>query len=252
MRLDQYLVLNKYFESRNKAQNEIDSGNVLVNNKVITKGSFDVKDNDIIEIKDSCPYVSRGGYKLEEALKKFNIDLNNKVVLDIGASTGGFTDCSIQNGAKLVYSVDVGTNQLHESLLNNPKIISYEKTNILDLNPNDLKEKPEVIVMDVSFVSIEYLLPGILKFLDDKTIFISLIKPQFEVCNMKFKNGVIKDKNIHIKVIENVRKELNKNNLDIFKLIPSPIKGGSGNREFLVLIKNGFNNELNIIKSIEE
>lgn len=252
MRLDQYLVLNKYFESRNKAQNEIDSGNVLVNNKVITKGSFDVKDNDIIEIKDSCPYVSRGGYKLEEALKKFNIDLNNKVVLDIGASTGGFTDCSIQNGAKLVYSVDVGTNQLHESLLNNPQIISYEKTNILDLNPSYLKEKPEVIVMDVSFVSIEYLLPGILKFLDDKTIFISLIKPQFEVGNMKFKNGVIKDKNIHIKVIENVRKELNKNNLDIFKLIPSPIKGGSGNREFLVLIKNGFNNELNIIKSIEE
>ncbi len=252
MRLDQFLVSNNYFESRNKAQNEIASGNVLVNDKVITKGSFDVTEADNIKIVDSCPYVSRGGFKLEGALKSFNISLNDKVVLDIGSSTGGFTDCSLQNGAKLVYAVDVGSNQLHKSLLSNPKVISLEQTNILVLEPSDLKIKPEVLVMDVSFVSIEYLLPGIIKFIDNDTIFISLIKPQFEVGNMKFKNGVIKDKSIHINVIQNVRKELNKYNLDIFKLIPSPIKGGSGNKEFLVLIKNGFNPDLNIIKSIEE
>ena len=251
MRLDQYLFEKGYFETRNKAKAAITEGHVIIKSKVITKPAYDVIGEENIELKDVCPYVSRGGYKLEGAIKSFNIDFKDKVILDIGASTGGFTDCSIQHGAKLVYSVDVGSNQLHESLRNNNKIISMENTNILDLDPNSLDPKPNIIVMDVSFVSIEYLMPGISKFILDDTIFICLIKPQFEVGNIKIKNGIVKDKNIHIKVINNVRLDLNNYNLDIFKLIESPIKGSSGNKEFLALIKKGYNNDLNIIKSIE-
>ena len=131
MRLDLYLTDNGYFESRNKAKAEIEAGNVTVNGKVITKSSFDVGDGDDIKISDDImPYVSRGGYKLEAAIKSFNLDFKDKVILDIGASTGGFTDCSLQNGAKLVYAVDVGSNQLHEKLKNDKRVISYEKTNI--------------------------------------------------------------------------------------------------------------------------
>ena len=127
-----------------------------------------------------------------------------------------------------------------------------ENTNILDLDINILNPRPNILVMDVSFVSIEYLLPGINNFILDDTIFVSLIKPQFEVGNIKIKNGIVKDRVTHIKIIENVRLELNKYGLDIFKLTPSPILGGSGNKEFLALIKRGINPDLNIIKSIEE
>ncbi len=252
MRLDQYLVLKGYFESRNKAKTEIDNGRIKIDGKIITKSSFDVNDNMKIEVIDSCPYVSRGGYKLLGAIKAFNLDFKDKVVLDIGSSTGGFTDCSIQNGAKLVYAVDVGSNQLHNSLRNNNKVISLENTNILNLDISILNPYPNILVMDVSFVSIEYLLEGINKLIKDNTLFVSLIKPQFEVGNIKLKNGIVKDKSLHIKVIENVRLELNKYGLDIFKLTISPILGGSGNKEFLALIKRGINPDLNIIKSIEE
>ncbi len=252
MRLDQFLVLNNYFETRSKAKAEIDAGHVKINDKIITKSSYDVSNEDKIELIDICPYVSRGGYKLMGAIQKFKLDFNDKIVLDIGSSTGGFTDCAIQNGAKLVYAVDVGTNQLHQSLRENNKVISMENTNILSLDINNLDPKPNILVMDVSFVSIEYLLPGINNFIFDDTLFVCLIKPQFEVGNIKLKNGIVKDRTVHIKVIENVRLELNKYGLDIFKLDTSPILGGSGNKEFLALIKRGINPDLNIIKSIEE
>ena len=137
MRLDLYLVENNYFESRNKAKNEIENGNVMVDGKVITKSSFDVTDGMKVFISGNvCPFVSRGGYKLSEAINKFRLDFNNKVILDIGSSTGGFTDCALQNGAKLVYSLDVGTSQLHESLRNNDKVVVMENTNLLDYNPD--------------------------------------------------------------------------------------------------------------------
>ena len=223
MRLDQYLVINNYFESRNKAQMAIENNSIMVNDKVISKSNYNVLDTDIIKVLDNTlKYVSRAGLKLEHAIKEFNLDFTNKVILDIGSSTGGFSDCSIQNGAKLVYAVDVGTNQLHESLRNNPKIKSYENTNILDFDISNL-EKIDFIVMDVSFVSIEYLLPKLNEFINDNNQFICLIKPQFEVGKMKMKNGVVKDKSIHIQVINNVKEELNKYGLDIFKLVKSPI-----------------------------
>lgn len=248
MRLDLYLTEKGYFESRNKAKTEIEAGNITVNGKVITKSSFDVSDDDKIELSDDVmPYVSRGGYKLEAAIKTFNLDFKDKVVLDIGASTGGFTDCSLQNGAKLVYAVDVGSNQLHDKLKNDKRVISYEETNILEFN-EDLK--PDFIVMDVSFVSIEYLLPGIQKFITEDNSFVCLIKPQFEIGKMHIKNGIVKDKSLYVHILESIDNALRKYNLGIEKLILSPILGGSGNREFIALIKKNEKTKINYVSFV--
>ena len=239
MRLDLYLTEQKLTESRTKAKSLIEGSLVMVNDKIITKCSFDVSDTDTVKIiGDNCPYVSRGGLKLEAAINTFNLDFKDKVILDIGASTGGFTDCSLQHGAKLVYAVDVGSNQLHHTLLDNPKVVSMEKTNVKDLK--ELPNKIDYVVMDVSFVSVEYLLPFIYKFIKEAEGFVLLIKPQFELGHIKLKNGVVKDSKTHLRVIENIKKELNKYNLGIYNLAPSPILGGDGNKEFLAFVKNGY------------
>lgn len=244
MRLDLYLFENNYFESRNKAKSEIELGHIEVNGKVINKPSYDVSDIDTIKIsEDVLPYVSRGGLKLLGAINAFNLDFNNKVVLDIGASTGGFTDCSLKHGAALVYAVDVGSNQLHESLKNNPKVISYENTNIKDINI----PYSDIILMDVSFVSIEYLLPYIEKLITNDNYFICLIKPQFEVGKIKIKGGIVKDRNQYLKILNNINLELKKYNLGISKIMLSPILGGSGNKEFIVEIKRGIETKINFI-----
>jgi len=238
MRLDNYLVLKGYFDSRTKAQSIIKSKLVKVNDKIIDKPSFDINDNDVVLVtKDNCPYVSRGGLKLEEAIKVFNLDFKDKVVLDIGSSTGGFTDCAIKHGARLVYAVDVGRDQLHESLKNNPKVISYEETNIKDID--SFENKIDYVVMDVSFVSIEYIIEYIYKFVSESDAFMCLIKPQFEVGKMYLKNGIVKDKNLYRKVLENIIAKLSEYNLGIVDIRLSPIKGGSGNKEFISLIKKG-------------
>ncbi len=231
MRIDQYLVINKYFTSRTKAKEEIKNGHVYVNDKQILSPNYDYT-NGIIKIINQMPYVSRGGLKLEKAINYFNLDFNDKVILDIGASTGGFTDCALKHGARKVYAVDVGTSQLDEGLKNNPKVVSQENTNILDAKIN---EKVDILVMDVSFVSIKHLLDALLRFLDDDNYLVCLIKPQFEVGKM-INKGIIKDKSIHIKVINNVISYLNEVGLYVNKLTYSPIKGGSGNIEYLALV----------------
>ena len=252
MRLDLYLVENNYFESRNKAKAEIENGNVSVNGKAILKSSYDVDSSVEISISDNiCPYVSRGGYKLEAAINNFKLDFNDKVILDIGASTGGFTDCALKNGAKLVYSLDVGTSQLHESLRNNNKVIVLENTNIMDYNPNI---EFDFLVMDVSFVSIEYLLPKLNELIDDNNSLVCLIKPQFEVGKIHLKNGIVKDKNLYLKILENLSCELAKYNLCIDKISLSPIKGGDGNKEFISVIKRNIKSNINFlafVRSIE-
>jgi 23S rRNA (cytidine1920-2'-O)/16S rRNA (cytidine1409-2'-O)-methyltransferase len=135
MRADLYLFQKGYVKSRQKAKSLIEEGHVKINGMTVNKPSIDIPDIDnLVEIEDSCPYVSRGGLKLEKAIKRFNISLENKIVLDIGASTGGFTDCSLQNGARKVYSLDVGENQLHDSLRNNDKVVSLEKINFRTIN----------------------------------------------------------------------------------------------------------------------
>jgi 23S rRNA (cytidine1920-2'-O)/16S rRNA (cytidine1409-2'-O)-methyltransferase len=247
MRLDLYLVENGYFDSRNKAKLAIDSNNILINGKVINKGSYDVKPDDVIEIQGTQnPYVSRGGLKLEAALKSFYVDVKGKTVLDIGASTGGFTDCALQFGAKKVYAVDVGTDQLHEKLLYDPRVISLEQTNIIDIDY--FPEPIDLLVMDVSFVSIEYMLPNIIKHINEDNALICLIKPQFELGKTYMKNGIVKDRRLHIKVLENVINECEKYNLGITKLITSPILGGSGNKEFLAYIKLNEKTKVNVIE----
>lgn len=243
MRLDLFLVEKGYFKTRSKAKLALDEGQVLVNGKK-EKASYDASLLDIIELINVNPYVSRGGLKLEGAINSFRLDFNDKVILDIGASTGGFTDCSLKHGARLVYAVDVGTNQLDESLRNNPKVISYEQTNIKNIKKLD--NEIDYLVMDVSFVSIEHLLPSIDHLITDNNALITLIKPQFELGHMNMKNGIVKDKKLHMKVLNNVFEELKLYNLGIYKLIESPILGGSGNKEFLALIKRGINLNINL------
>lgn len=247
MRLDIYLVEKGFFDSRSKAQAAIADGGVLVDGKLITKANFDVKEEPKIEIiKNSCPYVSRGGLKLAEAISKFYLDFNGKIVLDIGASTGGFTDCALKHGAQLVYAVDVGSNQLDASLKNHCKVVSMEQTNILDVGAFPVVF--DFLVMDVSFVSIEHLLPAIDRFLTEEATLICLIKPQYELGKRYLKNGVVKDRALHIKSIEQVISAVEGYGMGVVKLIPSPILGGSGNKEFLACVKRNAKTRVNSIE----
>lgn len=249
MRIDLLLVEKGLFESRSKAQDAIKKGAISIDGKKILKSNTDVNDDSNIIVEfETQKYVSRGGYKLEEAITKFNLDFNDKVVLDIGSSTGGFSDCSLQHGAKLVYAVDVGTNQLHHSLIGNPKIISLENTNILEF---DTDQKFDYLVMDVSFVSIKHLLKALVRYLDDNNRLICLIKPQFEAGKM-IKKGVIKDRKLHLQIINDVNDYLNEAGLYINKITPSPIKGGSGNIEFLCLVSKHKSSLPNFKLCVEE
>ncbi len=238
-RLDVFLVKTGLYETRNKAQNAIENKDIKVNDKIVDSPSYKVEEDCKIEIiSNSLPYVSRGGLKLEKALKIFNIDLKDKIVLDIGASTGGFTDCSLQNGAKKVYALDVGENQLHESLKNNDKVVSLEKTNFRTINIEEFKRyNIDIIVVDVSFISLSYIFENASKIIDKDKLMICLIKPQFETAKKEHnKNGVVNNPKIHFEVIKNVISYANKFELHLNKLDFSPIKGDkSGNIEYLGL-----------------
>ena len=183
-RLDMILVERGIFETREKAKREVMAGNVIVNEKTVTKAGTNFKDTEdlIIKVKDRLKYVSRGGLKLEKAIKIWNLDFYRKKILDIGASTGGFTDCALQNGAERVYSVDVGTKQLDWKLRNDSRVVSLEGTHIRDLTIENLENnKVDFIVVDVSFISLTKIIPYLKKFLNEEGKAILLIKPQFEV-----------------------------------------------------------------------
>ncbi len=243
MRLDIFLVENKYARSRARAKEAIDGGNVTVNGRVITKASFDVTEDCIITCEVKEKYVSRGGYKLEKAIEVFGIDLSGITAVDIGASTGGFTDCMLQNGAKKVYAIDSGHDQLDEKLQMDSRVISFEGSNIRDF---DLSQLPEIefICADVSFISLSLIFPIISGILNDGQA-VCLIKPQFETENQKGalnKSGIVKDKKIHEKIIIKLRESAKSYGLYMEKITASPIKGGDGNREFLCLLKKGEGN----------
>ena len=232
MRLDKYLVENGLVESRAKAQDLIKEGNVLINDKIIKKDSYNVLDTDNVKLLEVESYVSRGAYKLIEALNNFNIDVNNKVVLDVGASTGGFTDVLIKRGALKVYALDVGEAQLHPSLINNSKVINMEKTNILSKTFADFKDI-SLITIDVSFVSLKNILPHLFTF---NTPIIALFKPQFEVGKIHMKNGVLKDEKTHKKLIKEFIDFVSINNHIVKDYTVSPILGRDGNKEYLFYI----------------
>ena len=248
-RIDIELVKRGIFETRNKAQNEIKNKIVYCNNICITKPAFDVTENDIIEIKgEKLKYVSRGGLKLEKAIKEFNIDLNDKILIDIGSSTGGFSDCALQNGIKKVYAIDVGTDQFDKNLRLNNKINLYENTDFRNIDNNIINDA-NIASIDVSFISVTKLTSKLKELTNLKEV-ICLIKPQFE-CGKEISDkyrGVPLNKEVHKSVIENVIKSFKDNNYYINNLTSSPIKGGNGNIEYLAYFKRA--NEKNI--DIEE
>ena len=238
-RIDKLLVSQGFADSRTKAQALVMSGVVLVNDQRISKPSQEFFSTDTIRIKgkvDEIKYVSRGGLKLEKALQEFQICSAKYVCLDVGASTGGFTDCLLQNGAKKVVTVDVGTNQLVWKLRNDPRIEVHEKINARYLKPEDFSEKFDLIVMDVSFISVTKILPALRDLLAENGKIIVLIKPQFEVGKGEVgKGGIVKDEAKHAEVIEKVNSFAAEIGLKNLGLIDSPILGADGNKEFLGL-----------------
>ncbi|MCX7738733.1 MAG: TlyA family RNA methyltransferase [Hydrogenothermaceae bacterium] len=236
-RIDKLLVDRGFVESREKAQALIMSGVVFVNNQKVDKPGAKVDLEGEIYIKEPLPFVSRGGFKLQKALEVFNLDVKDKVCLDIGASTGGFTDCLLQAGAKRVYAVDVGKHQLHEKLRKDPRVISIEEFNARYLTEKEIPEKVDVVVSDVSFISITKILPNICNLLKDDAEGVVLIKPQFELSKMEVKDGVVRDIRLHIKAIKSVAEELKSSCYSVKSLDFSPIKGPKGNIEFLAYIK---------------
>ena len=239
-RLDKLLVDRKLTESREKARRIIMANMVMVDREKINKAGTRCNiDSELIIEKIDDRYVSRGGYKLEKALKIFNIEIKDKVVIDVGASTGGFTDCLLQNGAKKVYCIDVGYGQLDWLLRNDNRIVNMEKTNIRYLNKEKFAARFDLATIDVSFISLEKVLPVIKDILKPGGKVLALVKPQFEAGKDKVKKGgIVSDPNVHREVINRLI-----NNLDIeyqFKNITySPIKNTPGNIEyFIYLIKN--------------
>lgn len=238
MRLDEYLVENEYFENLDVAQRQIMIGNVIINEQKIEKAGeiINIEKIKFIRIKEKdIPYVSRGGLKLEKAIKEFNLDFENKIVMDVGASTGGFTDCALQNGAKFVYAVDVGTNQLDWKLRTNNKIKSIENKHINNLEKEDIEDEIDIIVMDISFISIKRVLHKIEEFLKKDGFTVFLIKPQFEAEREDIEKGIVKDTDVHKKIIDDIVEEAKKYNLYLQNLTESPIKGTKGNTEYLAV-----------------
>lgn len=236
MRLDLLLVDRNLVSTRTKAQALIMGGVVYVDGQRVDKAGTVLKTDVEIVIKDSSlKYVGRGGLKLEEALKEFDIDVKGKTALDVGASTGGFTDCLLQRGALRVYALDVGHGQLDWKLRNDERVVVMEKVNARHLKPDDLPESVDIIVIDVSFISLTNIISPVLSFLKANGILIALIKPQFEVGKGEVgKGGIVKDKTKHEQVVDKIVKHLEQNNLDIRGVIDSPILGAEGNKEFLV------------------
>ena len=252
-RIDIELVKRGIFETRNKAQNEIKNKIVYCNNVCITKPSFDVTDTDIIEIKgEKLKYVSRGGLKLEKAIKEFNINLNDKILIDIGSSTGGFSDCAIQNGIKKVYAIDVGTNQFDKNLRQNNKINLYENTDFRNIDNNIINDA-NIASIDVSFISVTKLTNKLKELTNLKEI-ICLIKPQFE-CGKELSDkyrGVPLNKEVHSTVINKVIESFKENDYYINNLTSSPIKGGNGNIEYLAYFKRNNESKIDINEVINE
>jgi len=239
IRLDQLLLNNKLAESREKAQRLIRAGYVKVNEHIITKPSSTFPYDVSIELKKKEQYVSRGGYKLEKALKTFDINLNNLIALDIGSSTGGFTDCILQNGAKSVFAVDCGSNQLHYNLRQDPRVVVMEKINARYLNSNLIPVAVDFCSIDTSFISLTKILPPLKNIIKPGGIIVSLIKPQFEAGKEHVeKGGVVRDKHVHHAVIEKIKNfGVETLGLRWMDYCNSPLKGPAGNIEFLAYWK---------------
>ena len=247
-RLDVLVFEKGFAESREKAKAIIMSGIVYVNNQKADKPGVSYDENLVVEVRgDSQKYVSRGGYKLEKAMTSFPITLNDKVTMDIGASTGGFTDCMLQNGAKKVYSVDVGYGQLAWKLRNDERVVNLERTNMRYVTEEQVSDKIDFFSVDVSFISLKLILPVARELMSENGEGVCLIKPQFEAGRENVgKNGVVRDKNVHIAVVDMIIDFCLNNGFDVLGLDFSPIKGPQGNIEYLIYIKKSDDPQMKI------
>lgn len=241
MRLDLYLAEKGLVKSRELAKSIIAGGGVTVNGITAAKPSKDVSDADDIRITAEMPkYVGRGGLKLEKALKCFEIDIHGTVCMDIGASTGGFTDCMLQNGAAYVYAVDVGHGQLDEKLISDSRVANMEGTNIKDVSANDFPQKIGFISADVSFISLTKVIPKISELLSDGGRAVMLIKPQFECGRADIgKNGIVRSPKIHARVMREIAAACENSGLGAAGIDYSPVQGGDGNIEYLIYTVKG-------------
>ncbi len=253
IRLDKLLFEKRLVESREKAKALILAGNVLIDDITIDKAGASVASNVSIEILKKMPYVSRGGVKLEGAIKDFNIDVKDKTAMDAGASTGGFTDCLLQYGAKKVYAVDVGYGQFDWRLRNDKRVVLLEKTNIRYLKDRlkgrgtrdkdkDIKDLMEnnidIVTIDVSFISLLKVLPAVIEFLKENGEIVALIKPQFEAGKKDVgKGGVVRDEKKQLEVVETIKSESEKMGLEVIGTTKSPLRGPKGNVEYFIYLK---------------
>ena len=234
-RLDLVLVQRELVSSREEGRRRILAAEVLVNDQLLTKASALVDQTAEVRLKAISPYVSRGGLKLEKALRQFQIDIENKVALDVGASTGGFTHCLISHGARRVYSVDCGYGQLDWKLRNDPRVVVLERRNIRYLEVSDLPSLADLATIDVSFISLRLVLPKVKTLLSGGGEIIALIKPQFEVGKGKVgKGGVVRSSAEHVRVIDEIKEAATGLGFTTQEVTESPLLGPKGNKEFLI------------------
>jgi 23S rRNA (cytidine1920-2'-O)/16S rRNA (cytidine1409-2'-O)-methyltransferase len=233
LRADKLLVERGLFDSRAKAQAAIEAGLVAANGAIVRKASDEIARDADLKAAPAHPYVSRGGVKLAAALDHFNIDPKDRICLDAGASTGGFTEVLVERGARRVYAVDVGTGQLHASLRARPEVLSLEQTDIRTLPALD--EAPSLVAIDVSFISLKQVLPAATALAAKEAVLIALIKPQFEAGRDRVKKGVVRDAAVHKAVCDDITAAAAALGWTIRGIVPSPIAGGDGNAEFLLV-----------------
>lgn len=238
-RLDKLLVDRGFVQSRERAKAMILAGSVLVDDRVVDKVGTSVDPDCLIRLKGSDhPYVSRGGFKLEEALRRFRVDPKDKIAMDIGASTGGFTDCLLQRGAKKVCAVDVGYGQLAWKLRNDSRVVNLERKNIRYLTVEELDEKVDLVVIDTSFISVTKFLPNIIPMVKDGGEIVALVKPQFEVGRGEVgKGGVVRGWAKHQQVLDRISRFSESIGLKVRETMESPLLGPKGNREFFIYLE---------------
>jgi 23S rRNA (cytidine1920-2'-O)/16S rRNA (cytidine1409-2'-O)-methyltransferase len=233
-RIDRLLVERGMFESRSKAQAAIEAGLVTADGRTVAKASEEIPANAKLQASAVHPYVSRGGVKLAAALDRFHINPNGRVCLDIGASTGGFTQVLLERGASRIYAVDVGHDQLHKSLRAQPEIVLLEDTDIRTLSPANFSELPDLVTVDVSFISLKLVLPAALALLKPRAQLVALIKPQFEAGRGAMKKGIVRDPAVHATVCSDIAGFVTSLGWRVLGAVASPIEGGDGNTEFLL------------------
>lgn len=254
MRLDQYLVSKGYFDSRNKAANSVKLGHFTVNKKLVTKPSFTIDDGDVVERKiEEKIYVARSAHKLLKAIQAFQLNCSEKTVADLGASTGGFCQVLLENGVERIYAVDIGTAQLHPEIKKDERIINMEHTNARYLSADSFSEQVQFVTADLSFISIKAVLPAIYQILPQGGEAVVLVKPQFEAGPKALnKNGVVSDKKIHAKVLDEIAGFAENVGFGICGIAFSGLAGESGNREYLLYLKKDSSTTVLINTAVHE